>query len=724
MQVAPALLEEWLREHYFNAEIDIGSSCVQNFSLAELRRIVPIPDQELNEVVFDDSPTCGNPRLRRAIAEQWGNGDTRHVMATHGSSEVIFLAVNALLRPEDEVIALDPCYFSYRNLAESKGCRLKSWRLRFENKFEPDFDELKRLITPRTRMVMVNFPHNPTGALVNIEQQKELIGAAAEVGAYLIWDTALAALTYDEAPLPDAHLLYERAISIGTLSKAYGLAGLRVGWCQAAPEVIEQFVHLRDYTTLYLSPLVELIAARAIERADDILRVRLPTARANLEILTRWVEAHGELIEWVRPRGGVTAFPRFRYISNIPAFCRRLTEERGVMLVPGQCFSSENHVRLGFGGPTTAFQEGLNRLSHLLRLESDAEPHDQPSQLQAGNSAICLKGKTMSKLSLTNEENASIRSLLDVLMSKHSSAEDPQFLSEAWVFAHELPRRIRSFLNDFKQSEQAPGICLISGFPVDDKSLGNTPPHWKDRPAFSLALAEEMLLVLYGSLLGDIFGWATEQDGHIVHDVFPIKENEDKQISTSSAQTIWWHTEDAFHAFSGDYVGMFCLRNREQVPTTHASLDLVQLKPEHVKVLFEPRYLIHPDTSHLESNGFHPPQKTHETKVDPNKIAVFFGHPQSPYMRIDPYFMECRADDKEAQEALDALVKSIDGALASSVLQAGDCCFIDNCRTVHGRKAFKARYDGTDRWLKRICVTRDLRKSRSARDSNKSRLIL
>jgi Fe(II)/alpha-ketoglutarate-dependent arginine beta-hydroxylase len=344
----------------------------------------------------------------------------------------------------------------------------------------------------------------------------------------------------------------------------------------------------------------------------------------------------------------------------------------------------------------------------------------------------------MNKLSLTNEECASIRSLLNVLTSKYSSVEEAQFLNEAWVYAHELPRRIRSFLNDFKQSEQAPGICLISGYSVNDESLGNTPSHWKARPAPSSSLAEEMLLVLYGSLLGDVFGWATEQDGHIVHDVFPIKENEDKQISTSSAQTIWWHTEDAFHAFSGDYVGMFCLRNWERVPTTYACLDRIQLKPEQVNVLFEPRYLIYPDTSHLETNGSHAPekaqapdhsllsarQKIQQMSVNPNRIAVFFGHPQCPYVRIDPYFMKYLDDDKEAQEALEDLITSIDKVLASVVLQPGDCCFIDNCRTVHGRKAFRARYDGTDRWLKRICVTRDLRKSRSARSSNNSRLIL
>lgn len=370
MEIAPALLEEWLREYYFNAEIDIGSSGVQNFSLAELREVVDITDDELNQVVFDDSPTCGHPRLRQAIAEQWGNGDPEHVMATHGSSEVIFLVINALLRPGDEVVALDPCYFSYRNLAESRGCRMKPWRLRFEQKFVPDFEALKTHISPQTRLVMVNFPHNPTGASVTTRQQNEVIRAAAEVGAYLVWDTALAALTYDEPPLPDPHLLYERAISIGTLSKAYGLAGLRVGWCQAAPDVIQQFVHLRDYTTLYLSPLVELIAARAIEQADDILRVRLPQARTNLEILADWVDRQGELVEWVRPRGGVTAFIRFCYISNIEAFCRRLAQECGVLLVPGHCFSYPTHVRLGFGGPTAKLQEALSRLSRLLRSES------------------------------------------------------------------------------------------------------------------------------------------------------------------------------------------------------------------------------------------------------------------------------------------------------------------------------------------------------------------
>jgi len=343
----------------------------------------------------------------------------------------------------------------------------------------------------------------------------------------------------------------------------------------------------------------------------------------------------------------------------------------------------------------------------------------------------------MNRVTLTSEEDASTNALLDLLTAKYSSVEDPDFLREAPVYAHELPRRIRAFLNDFKLSEQSPGICLISGYSVDDKKVGKTPQHWKDKAGRSRALAEEMLLVLYGSLLGDVFGWATEQDGHIVHDVFPIKGNEDKQISTSSEQTIWWHTEDAFHAFSGDYVAMFCLRNHDQVATTFASLDEIHLNQEHLEVLFEPRYIIRPDISHQQTNGTSAPaqaethdeslhqaqQRIKQMESNPEKVAVLFGHQQSPYLRIDPYFMPFLEEDEVAQQALKALINSIDQALWAHVLQPGDCCLIDNCRTVHGRQAFKPRYDGTDRWLKRACVTRDLRKSRRARNASDSRII-
>jgi capreomycidine synthase len=366
MEITPSLLEDWLRDYYFTCEIDIGGSGVEDFSLAELREHTGLTQAELDAVIFHDSPSCGQDALRHAIARRWGNNDPQRVMATVGSSEALFLLMHALLRPGDEVVVVDPSYPSLVHIAESIKCRLKYWRLRFESRYIPDLDELKSLISPQTRMLIVNFPHNPTGASLDAEQQARLIEMAASVGAYIVWDNAFAELTYERPPLPEPGLLYERAISTGTLSKGYGLPGLRVGWCFASPEVLKLCVNVRDYISLALSPLVELVALRAIEKADVLLGMRLRQARNNLQILSDWVSQHHGYVEWVPPQGGVTAFPRFPRIKDMDAFCHHLARSHKLLLVPGICFNHPRHVRLGFGGATHTFQQGLSKLSGQL----------------------------------------------------------------------------------------------------------------------------------------------------------------------------------------------------------------------------------------------------------------------------------------------------------------------------------------------------------------------
>lgn len=387
MNITRAHLEDWMRAYYFSAEIDIGSSGVQNFSMAELRDLVGFSPEDFDRVVFDDSPSCGKQSLRQVIADKWGDGNPEKVLTTHGSSEVIFLIMNALLEAGDEVVVLNPCYHALRNIAESIGCHLREWNLRFEDQFVPDIAEAKKLINAKTRMVVVNFPHNPTGATVTAEQQRELIEAVSEVNAYLVWDGAFSELVYESAPLPDPVLTYERAISLGTLSKAYGLAGLRVGWCLAAPELLERFVHWRDYTTLYLSPLIEAVAERAIEKAELLREFRLTRARTNLEILAQWVRQHSPLVEWVRPKGGVTAFVRIHGVGDIEEFCHRLGQEQGVLLVPGSCFNTPGHARFGFGGPTADLEEGLARVSLQLNACTAPQLGSRPQQLTVSQEA-------------------------------------------------------------------------------------------------------------------------------------------------------------------------------------------------------------------------------------------------------------------------------------------------------------------------------------------------
>jgi Fe(II)/alpha-ketoglutarate-dependent arginine beta-hydroxylase len=342
----------------------------------------------------------------------------------------------------------------------------------------------------------------------------------------------------------------------------------------------------------------------------------------------------------------------------------------------------------------------------------------------------------MHRLALSDQEIATIQALLGDLRARYDSAEHPEFLRNAGIYAHDLPRRLRAFLNDFKLLEQS-AICVIAGYPIDDTAIGRTPAHWNARAAVSPTLAEELLFMLCGALLGDAFAWSTQQGGYLVHDILPIKGHEYDQLGSGSAETLEWHTEEAFHPYKCDYLGLMCLRNPEQVPTTFVSTDMLPIKLSELPILFEPRYTIRPDESHLQKNQAGLQQQLRESQdaldrayrrveqinTKPQKVPVLLGDPNDPYLCIDPFFMDRLADDEAAQQALDTLIQTINANLSAVTLQPGDCCFIDNYRAVHGRKSFSAKYDGTDRWLKRINITRDLRKSRGARQSSESRII-
>jgi capreomycidine synthase len=319
--------------------------------------------------------------VRQALADRWLDGRSDYVLVTHGSSEALYLIMTSLLSPGDEIVVLDPCYPQHFSIAEALGCRVRYWPLRFERGFRPDLDDLRRVLGPATRMVVTNFPHNPTGATLTLEEQAELLALMEKTGAYLVWDTAFSELTYDAAPLPDPTLRYDRVLSIGTLSKAYGLPGLRVGWCLGAPELLARLVETRDHLTLHLSPLVEFVAEQAIRHGRRLVRLRLEQARSNRALLAGWIEEQDGRVEWVPPAGGVCSFVRLPAVDDVEAFCHCLAREFGVLLVPGSCFNHPLHARLGFGDSPGTLQIGLSRVSELL-----CRSHTRP----AGQSANCL----------------------------------------------------------------------------------------------------------------------------------------------------------------------------------------------------------------------------------------------------------------------------------------------------------------------------------------------
>jgi Fe(II)/alpha-ketoglutarate-dependent arginine beta-hydroxylase len=332
----------------------------------------------------------------------------------------------------------------------------------------------------------------------------------------------------------------------------------------------------------------------------------------------------------------------------------------------------------------------------------------------------------MDRLVLTPAERREITELLDEFEAGLVRFDTPEALQQATILAHMLPARVRTQLNSFRL-EQMSGVLRICGHVVDQDMLGPTPRHWRDQPKPSPAHREELLLLMYGSLLGDPFCWATQQDGRLIHDVIPIKGHEREQLGSSSEALLTWHTEDAFHPMRGDFLGFACLRNPDSAATTVGYVDNLDLPDDVRAVLFEERFAIKPDESHLPKNNSESAggafSGIEAMNTDPEFVAVLFGDPQCPYMRADPYFMTLDPGDHEAAAALKEFTRAMDDKIFDLVLASGEFCFLDNFRVVHGRKPFKARHDGTDRWLKRINVTSDLRKSRAYRSSGETRAI-
>jgi capreomycidine synthase len=374
MEFEPAPLEEWMRRFYFETDVDIGSSGVADLSFGRLRDLVGVPTAELDRLVLRDSTSWGGAALREAVAARWGDGKPDRVMATHGASEAIYLVLHALLEPGDEVVAVEPVYHALVSSARTMGCVVRPWPLRAERGFAPDLADLEPLLGARTKLVVVNFPHNPTGTTLTAAQRDRLLDLVAGVDAHLLWDNAFADLVHGAPPLRNPAADYRKAVAVGTLSKAYGLPGLRFGWCIADPGLLERMIVLRDRMTLHLSPLIELLACHVAEHADRILAEVLPRVAANRTVLLDWAARHPDLVDLPAPLGGVTAFPLLRRFPDTEPLCRQLATRDRVLLVPGSCFGRPDRVRLGFGGATDELRAGLDLLTAALqRTPTDAE---------------------------------------------------------------------------------------------------------------------------------------------------------------------------------------------------------------------------------------------------------------------------------------------------------------------------------------------------------------
>jgi L-asparagine oxygenase len=319
-----------------------------------------------------------------------------------------------------------------------------------------------------------------------------------------------------------------------------------------------------------------------------------------------------------------------------------------------------------------------------------------------------------------------IESLLDELSQTGDDPGGERFYERGWELVARLPDGLRRFLHEFRSAETS-AAALLHGLPVDDAQLGPTPPGWRQAADSGAGRREEYFLALVGMALGEPYTWSTLQDGRMIQNVLPVQGEESEQ-SGHGQVLLEWHTEDGFHPDRCDYLLLFGTRNHDGTPTTFASVQDVRLSDEHRAVLSQERFHILPDDEHLRQLAAKDPRhpglaQMRKMRESPKPVAVLFGAEDDPYLRIDPYFMRCLPGDNEAEVALKEIVRQLEEAQQDITVGQGSLLIVDNYRAVHGRKAFKARFDGTDRWLKKLIVARDLRPSRGSRESASSRVL-
>jgi aspartate/methionine/tyrosine aminotransferase len=366
MKIPRFELERWQSVWENRVELNIAESGVLPLSPGELLES-ETERAALLEMPQGYPPTLGSEELRGRIAALYPGARPENVLATSGTAEANFLVTWLGVEPGDEVVFMQPNYMQVGLLAAGLGAGVKPLWLREELNWAPDLEELKRLVTPRTRLIAICNPNNPTGAVLSEAAMAEIVAVAARVGAWLLADEVYRGAEHDGGLTPTFWGRYERVLCTAGLSKAYGLPGLRMGWIVGEPATIERLWSYHDYTAISVSALSDRLAAAALEpvRREKILARTRRLLREHYPIVRDWVAKHPERLTHVAPRAGAIACVGMPGVSTAE-FCEELRDRHSVLLVPGEQFALPGYVRVGFGYEGEKLRAALERVDALL----------------------------------------------------------------------------------------------------------------------------------------------------------------------------------------------------------------------------------------------------------------------------------------------------------------------------------------------------------------------
>ncbi|KAJ5092953.1 hypothetical protein N7456_008814 [Penicillium angulare] len=393
-------VEQWMDKYELTAKYNTAETCCASLSIDDLRELSEDKDTnpltQLQSTKLTYGAIRGSDKLRQTLANLYSVKTPTalpkdNILVTNGAIQANFLTLYSLVGPGDHVICHYPTYQQLYSVPASLGAEVSLWKSKEEDGWKLDIEELKALVKPNTKLIIINNPQNPTGAVIPRDTLEDLVDIARESSITILSDEVYRPLFHNfnfmDSQFPPSLLSlgYENAIVTGSTSKAYSLAGIRVGWIASRNRsIIESCASSRDYTTISVGQIDDAIASFALapECIHNLLQRNIELGRTNLEILEKFIESHRWACEWVKPRAGTTAFVRFAKMGkpvDDVAFCEKLLEETGVMFVPGSlCFGGREdfhgYVRIGYVCETEVLEKGLEALREFMDEDYDDIP--------------------------------------------------------------------------------------------------------------------------------------------------------------------------------------------------------------------------------------------------------------------------------------------------------------------------------------------------------------
>ena len=374
MKIKPFAVEEWMNAWEVGAKYNIAETCVDSISMNDLFELTGEDKTEfLNRLCarrLSYGDIEGLPEFRKGVCGLYKTLNIENIVPTHGASGANHHVFYSLISPGDRVVSIMPTYQQLYSIPESYGADVQILHLSKGNNYLPDLEKLRRLVTPKTKMICINNPNNPTGALMSEQMLRKIVEIARSADVWILCDEVYRHLSQEDGWCPSIVDLYEKGISVSSMSKVFSLAGLRLGWIATHDmSVVKSCLSHRDYNLVSCGVFDEMLAAAALKHRDKLLERSRKIVRENLQILDDWVGSEPH-VSYVKPKAGTTALVYYDLDISSYEFCEEMYKKTGAFVTPGDCFEVPHSMRIGYAYGKQDLIDGLKAISEYIAMKT------------------------------------------------------------------------------------------------------------------------------------------------------------------------------------------------------------------------------------------------------------------------------------------------------------------------------------------------------------------